>query len=93
MDHTEFKLKQKKKKKEKQTQEKQPKQSVLSTPYVQFNTCSYKGGTKGARIEHKSTGVPINFLSQLLKCKSLRQDMNFTRLLLSRAVWLPLLKE
>lgn len=65
----------------------------MSTPCVQSNTCSYKGGTKGARIEHKSTGVPINFLSQLLKCKSLRQDMNFTRLLLSRAVWLPLLKE
>lgn len=43
----------------------------------------YKGGTKGARTEHKSTGVPINFLSQLLKCKSLRQDMNFMCLLLS----------
>lgn len=38
---------------------------------------------KGLEIKHKSTGVLEIFLSQLLKCKSLSQDMNFTYLLLS----------
>lgn len=78
MDHTEFKLKQKK-----ITARKITTQRVFVNTPCTVQHLLYKGGTKGARTEHKSTGVPINFLSQLLKCKSLRQDMNFMCLLLS----------
>lgn len=38
---------------------------------------------KGAGNRTQKHWSPGNFLSQLLKCKSLRQDMNFTCLLLS----------
>lgn len=79
MDHREFKLKQKKNNRKKNNN---PKRVFVNTPCT-VQHLLYKGGTKGARTEHKSTGVPINFLSRLSKCKSLRQDMNFMCLLLS----------
>lgn len=62
MDHTKFNLKQthkhKEKKKTKQTE-------CLMNIYVQFNNCLNKEVQKGLETEHKSTGVPNSFLSQI----------------------------